>query len=158
MPRTGKNLKTKLAASAFLTVFFISTIVPAEMKLFPMWERMQCGETEFACYNFDTAQKILKLDIDMQSKLGRLETCTKNIIDLTLANIKLNNANTLLHGNIDRLNVRLKEKDEVLTTNTNQMVLANSRDVFGGALPWVIGALLLVAAAAFTGGYYTGSR
>lgn len=158
MRRTGKNWKTKLAASAFFIVFFLSSTVPAELKLFPMWQRMQCGEAEFACYNFTEAQKILNLDIDLQLKLDKLETCTKNVTDLKLSVEKLNDASALLLGNISRYKLRLKEKDKVLVSNTNLMTKYQARDVFGGALPWVIAVVAVVAAGAFAGGYYVGSR
>ena len=158
MPKVGRSLKTKLAASAFLAVFFLSSVVPAELKLFPMWERKQCGSEEFACYDFDTAKKILKLDIDLQLKLDKLETCAKDVTDLKLSVKKLNDANTLLYGNIDRLNIRLTEKDKVLIDNTNLMARYQARDVFGGALPWAIAIVIIVAGASFAGGYYLGSR
>ena len=118
----------------------------------------QCGDAEFACYDFDTAKKILKLDIDLQSKLGKLDTCLKDKVDLQLAIKKLGEASTLLQGNIERLETRLKEKDVVLTENTNLMVKYQARDVFGGALPWVITAVVVMAAAGFVGGYYIGTR
>ena len=151
-------MKTKLAVSSFLFVFLFSVLAPAELKLFPMWERKQCGDAEFACYDFDTAKKILKLDIDLQSKLGKLDTCLKDKVDLQLAIKKLGEASTLLQGNIERLETRLKEKDVVLTENTNLMVKYQARDVFGGALPWVITAVVVMAAAGFVGGYYIGTR
>lgn len=158
MPRTGRSLKTKLAVGSFITVFLLSMVVPAELKLFPMWERKQCGDTEFACYDFETSKKILKLDIDLQSKLGKLDICLKDKVDLELSIKKLGDASTLLQGNIERLETRLKEKNKVLTDNTNLMVKYQARDVFGGALPWVITAVVVMAAAGFVGGYYIGTR
>ena len=164
MPRTGSNLKTKLAVSSFVIVFLLSAAVPAELKLFPMWQRMHCGcaateETDqFACYDFTTAQMILNLDIDLQLKLDKLESCLKDKIDLKLSVSKLNDASALLLGNISRYKLRLKEKDKVLVDNTNLMTKYQARDVFGGALPWVIAVVAVVAAGAFAGGYYIGSR
>lgn len=158
MHKTGNSLRTKLAVGSFLVVFFLSVTVPAELKLFPMWELRTCGSDRLACYDFDTAKKILTLDINLQSKLGELDVCLKDKIDLQLAVKKLDDANTLLHGNVTGLEMRLKEKDGVLTDNTNRMIKYQARDVFGGALPWVITVVVVVAAGAFVGGYYVGSR
>lgn len=154
MHKTGNNLRTKLAVSSFLVVFFMSVVVSAELKLFPMWELKTCGSERLACYDFDTAKKILVLDINLQSKLGELSVCLKDKVDLQQAIKKLNDANTLLHGNVTRLELRLGEKNSVLTNNTNQMLRYQARDIFGGALPWVITAVVVFAAAGFVGGYY----
>jgi hypothetical protein len=135
------------------------------MKLFPPWTRMKnCVATTedlpdlHACYDFEQSKTILKLDLDLQLKLGKLDSCLKDKVDFKLALKKLEDANTLLHGNIGRLEIRLQEKDQVLTDNTHLMVKYQKRDVFGGALPWVIAVVVVVAGAAFAGGYYLGSR
>jgi hypothetical protein len=141
-----------------LAAFLYALPVRAEMKLFPMWEQKKCPEETFACYDFETSKKILKLDLDLQLKLDKLGVCVKDRLDLQTANKKLTDANKLLESNAVQFDERLKEKDETLVKNTNLMIKYQSRDVFGGALPWVIVIVVVVAAGGFAGGYYLGSR
>jgi len=150
-------LRKAIAIIGVLTLL-ASSGATAKMKLFPIWDLKKCGDAEFACYNKEQIKDILKIDLDLQLKLEKLESCSKNIIDLKLSVKNLNAANTLLQSSIGRFKIRLKEKDEVLNKNTNLMIKYQQRDIFGGALPWAITIVVVVAAGSFIGGYYIGTR
>ena len=157
MPRTGKNLKTRLAVSSFLLFFLSASAAQAELKLFPMWERMKCSTGEFACYTFEQSKNILKLDIDLQLKLNRYEACKAAKIDLTGAIEKLQESLILEGGVTNRLETRLKEKDLLLEDTTDKWLKAEDRTVVKW-LPWIIGGILVVGAGTFVTGWYIGSR
>ena len=157
MPKIGKSWKSKLAVSSFLVVFLYSALVPAELKLFPMWERMRCPDKEYACYTFEQTKSILKLDLNLQLKLEELDKCLETKLDLELSIQKLQAASDKDAETIAILNTRLAEKQDVLTETTEKLVKAESRSIWN-YLPWVIGGALLATAVAFGGGWYVGSR
>ena len=151
-------MRRRLVALTLVVSFFYSTSAVGEMRLFPMWERMQCPTEEFACYTFEQSKTILKLDLDLQEKLSILPKLEQNILDLKLSLKKSDEA--LVEANKAKavLDTRFKEKDEAFTKVSLQYRKSLQRDVFGGALPWVITAVILFAAAGFVGGVYAGKK
>lgn len=157
MSTAGRSWKKRLAVSSFILILLSATAAPAEMKVFPMWERMQCGAEEFACYNFTQAQSIVKLDLDVQLKFKELDVLKLKFDDLNLAYEKLDKANTLLGQAIDRLEQRNQEKQAVLEKTTVELKKAEARSVWN-YLPWIITGCVVVAGAAFGVGFYVGTR
>lgn len=144
-------------AVAILTSFFLSLPAQAEMKLFPMWEQKKCPSETFACYNFDTTKKILKIDLDLQLKLDKLDACLKDKTDLQLSFDKLKESNEKLTGINTDLETRLKEKQVVLEENTLALVKSEGSSVWNN-LHWIVIIVVVAAGGAFAGGYYLGSR
>jgi len=152
-------MKTRLVALTIIASLLYSTSAAAELKLFPMWERMECAEREqFACYTFEQAKAILKLDLDLQEKLSVIPKLEQNILDLKLVLEKRDAA--LAEEKKAKLiwKTRFEEKDATLADTSLLYQKAKQRDVFGGALPWVIVSVILVGAAAFVGGFYTHAK
>ncbi len=145
---TGKSWKSKLAVSSLIVAFFWAPFAQAELKHFPMWERMACPVEQFACYTFDQAKQILTLDLDMQLKIETLAITEQKVVDLQLAIVNLKKAAVLDKTVIERLDKRASEKTKKLVDMTNRYIKANKYDVFGGALPWVAMTVIL----AFGGG------
>ena len=148
MLRTGKSWKSKLAVSSLIVAFLYAPLAQAELKHFPMWERMSCPVEQFACYTFDQAKQVLALDLDMQLNIEKLALTEQKVVDLQLAIVGLKKATILDKQVITRLDKRAKEKTKKLVYMTDRYITANKRDVFGGALPWVAVTVIL----AFGGG------
>lgn len=137
-----------------MIVLLIAPPASAELKLFPMWEQKQCPTDTFACYTFDQAKDILKLDLDLQLKLKELEVCTQDKLDLTKAIEDLKKANALFQENANLFDKRLAEKQATVEMLAKDVAKYARRDVFGAALPWVIVVIVVAAAAGFVGGFY----
>lgn len=159
MSTAGRSWKRKLAVSSFILVFLFAVTAPAEMKVFPMWERMECGNPakQFACYDFTQAQGIVKLDLDLQLKFHEFDILKLKYDNLNLAYEKLDKANTLLGQAIERLEQRNNEKQVVLEKTTVELKKSEGRSVWN-YLPWIITGVVLFAGAAFGCGFYVGTR
>jgi hypothetical protein len=140
-----------------LLALFVGTPAQAELKLFPMWEKMQCPTETFACYDFETTKKILKIDLDLQLKLDTLESVSKSLADMKAAYEKIQAAKKLLEDTNASQEIRLKEKQGVLEENTLALVKSEGRSVWNN-LHWITIVVVVVAGGAFAGGYYLGSR
>lgn len=152
-------MKRRLLALTVVASFLYSTSAAAELKLFPMWERMECAEEEqFACYTFDQAKTILKLDIDLQEQLSILPKLEQNILDLKLSLEKSDEALLAEKRAKEILATRFKQKSAAFETMSLMYQKANQRDALGGALPWIVTAVILFAAAGFVGGVYAGKK
>jgi len=165
MPRIGTSWRSRLGVLSFLLVFLYSTLAPAEeMKVLPEWTRMKdCVATTedtldlHACYGFEEAKIVKKLDLDLHLKLEKCKECDVARFNLSEAVKKLSEAIVLKDGIEDRLKIRLKEKDQLLEKTTQNWLKAESRSVWKW-LPWIIGGVVVVGAATFVGGWYVGSR
>lgn len=157
MQRRGKNLRRKLATVSFLLTFLWTIFAPAELKLFPLWELKTCGSDRFACYTFEQTKDILKIDLDLQLKLNDFEGLKTKYTNLEEAYQKLDQANTLLKGNAERLELRLQEKHQVLETTTVELKKAEAHSVWN-YLPWIITGVVLLTGAGFGIGFYLGTR
>lgn len=159
MLTAGKSWKTRLAVSSFLLIFLTAAVAPAELKIFPVWERLQCGSPaqEYACYDFEQAKGILKLDLDLQLKFQEFDALKLKHADLNTAYEKLDKANTLLGQAIERLEQRNQEKQAVLEKTTVELKKAEQRSVWN-YLPWIITGCVVFSAAAFGVGFYIGTR
>ena len=140
----------------FVTILLLCcfpTASLAELKIFPMWEQKQCTATAetFACYTFAQAKEILKLDLELQLKLEKCSTCELANSGLHSSIDKLNQAAALLEESNQTLCARLQEREATFSE-------LEDRDILGGAFPWVLSLVVLVAAGAFVGGWYVGSR
>lgn len=146
-----------VAAALAALLISVPGVAGDGMKIFPMWERAQCGEAELACYTFDQAKQIVTIDFDMQIKLAELSTCQKNYAALEEMQLRYVKVANIYTGIVDRTEERLRTHDEAMGALRVQLDSASSRDAFGGALPWIIVIVLAAAAAAFAGGFCAGS-
>jgi hypothetical protein len=160
MSRIGRSWRMRLAVSSFVLIFFAAVTVPAEMKLIPMWDRLECGPSprqEFACYDFTKAQSIVKIDLDFQLQLKEFEALKLKYGNLGIAYEKLDKSTTLLGQAIERLEQRNQEKHAVLQTTTMELKKAESRSVWN-YLPWIVTATIILAGVGFGCGFYVGTR
>jgi hypothetical protein len=134
-----------------------SPIAAAELKYFPMWERLTCGDAQFACYDFEKSKLILKVDLDVQKMAAELDAANEKSTKLEEARKNLHEAVQIKDAEIVRLNVRLKEKHEVLEKTTLELKKAESNHVVTW-LPWIGLVVLVVGGAAFGGGYYLADK
>jgi len=135
-----------------LLVLSFSIPASAEMKIFPKWELKKCPEQTFACYDFSTTQKILKIDLDMQLKLEKLSLLEISVSSLQDANGKLKKVVELYQNSVNSLEKRLQEKQLVLEKTTKDLIAAEKASVWK-ALPWIIVAVVVVSAGTFYLGY-----
>lgn len=162
MRNLGKSWKSKLAVVGSILVFLCSALAPAEgMKIIPKWTRMaNCVSTTedapnfHACYGFSEAQSIKKLDADIQLKYQKLELVEAVNLELRTALTRLEMTLEKEQENARILQKRLEEKHNNLEKTTDMYITANRRDILGGALPWAVAILAVVAAGAFAGGYF----
>jgi len=144
--------------AVLLLCCFPAAVSADGLKLFPMWEQKKCPTETFACYTFDQAKDILKIDLELQLKLEQCAACQVDKLALTEANQKLEEAAKLLEENNKILDTRLTEKQKSVEDLALTVAKMENRDVFGKALPWVIVVIVVVAAGTFVGGYYLGNR
>lgn len=157
MRSRGKNLKTKLATVSFLLTFLWAALVPAELKLFPLWEQKQCNGETFACYTFDQAKEILKVDLDLQFKLVEFSALEVKYTNLELAYSNLDQVVELLNGIVQRFETRMREKQEVLEETTVRLTKAERHHVMV-YLPWIITGVVVLTGAGVGVGFYLGTR
>ena len=168
MPRPGKTWNSRLSVICFVLVFLYPVIAPAEeMKVIPKWTLMEkCVPTDpggrvddkFACYDFGQAKTLKKLDIDLTLKLQKIELLEAVNVDLREAIKKLEGVVQKEQENTEILQKRLTEKNDNLKGMTEMYITANKRDIFGGALPWPITALVVCLVSGFVGGYYIANK
>jgi hypothetical protein len=144
----------KRLIAVLLLCSFPAAVSADGLKLFPLWEQKKCPTETFACYTFDQAKDILRIDLELQLKLEQCAVCQVDKLALTEANQKLGEAATLLEENNKILDTRLTEKQKSVEDLALTVAKMEDRDVFGKALPWVIVVVLTAAAAGFVGGWY----
>ena len=157
MQRTGTTWSTRLGASTLVLLLFWAPLASAELKYFPMWQRLTCGEQQYVCYDFPTSQTILKVDLKVQEMAAELDVAKQKVVKLNVAAEKLHEAVQLKDEEIVRLTVRKDEKQEVLEKTTLKLKKAESNHVVKW-LPWIGLAVIVIAGAAFGGGYYLGDK
>jgi len=158
MPKIGRSWKKKLGViSSLLLVLLWPAGASAEMKLFPMWELRTCDADRLACYTFEQTKQIVTIDLNLQYKLNSFSVVEQEVVNLKAALEKHKQAAAVDKQVVDRLNLRLTEKDANLSKTTNDLVKAQSRSLWNN-LPWVITGTALTAVAAFVSGWYVGSR
>lgn len=150
-------MKRLLLALPFLLIPLLAAADDGKLKLFPLWELKQCPTETFACYDFETSKKILKLDLELQLKLEKCDVCEQNKADLLLAVDKLKLASVEDKKVIDGLNVRLTEKQTKLEETTLELKKAEEHTVWR-YLPWFIAGAAVLTAGAFVAGWYTSTR
>ena len=141
-----------LALPLFLAAAFAAAD-EGKMKIFPVWELRQCPAEMYACYDFETAKKILKLDIDLQLTLEKCTVCEQDRTDLRVAVDKLKLATAEDKKIIDNLTVRLTEKQATLEKTTLELKKAEEHTVWR-YLPWIIAGATILAAGSFVAGWY----
>lgn len=140
-----------------LAATLMATPAYAGMKLFPIWERMNCGGQQFACYDFETAKQIFNIDLELQYEMERLEKLERNLYDLDNAYATLEESNEILTLINENLEIRLEEKHAILEENTLALMKSENKSVWNN-VHWIATAVVLVSAGAFIGGYYVGNR
>jgi hypothetical protein len=152
MRRRGKSLSAWLVASSFL----FAMPVRGEMEIFPMWTVLKCPTEEFACYDMPQTKKIMNIDLSLQLRLKEFENCLADRSSLQLAIDKHKEAAEKDKQQIERLDTRLKEKDQVLVTTTEELKKAESRSIVSW-LPWLVGGTLILLIGSFAGGILVGA-
>jgi hypothetical protein len=141
-----------------LLMLLIATAAQAQgMKLFPLWDERQCPKDTYACYTFDQAKTIVKLDLELQFKLKELEACTTDRVDLNLAIEKLRLASLEDKKSIDLLTTRLDEKQKALVTAARIAAKAEGQSIFH-YLPWIVVGVVVVAGGTFVLGWAVGAH
>ena len=106
----------------------------------------------FVCYDFEGIQKILSVEQDAIKWHNMNLHLDAQVKDLTTANTKLKTVVTSLEGDVDRLSEGYSGAMDSLGKAERRAQDAEARDVFGGALPYVITGLVV----AFLGGFLAG--
>jgi hypothetical protein len=147
--------RAKIFAVPLAIIFFWAALCQAELKFFPAWEEKQCGAETLGCYTQNQIKNILKVDLDLQLKIRDLDLATKTVAELELMIDVQARAADALHASVVLLDMRLLNKQKKMEHLALRVIESNSRDVFGGAMPWVVVALFFAAIAGFAGGFYT---
>jgi len=144
----------KLFALVLASALLHSSSAAAKMELFPIWEEKECNGVTMGCYSFDKAKEIVKIDLQLQLRLKRCEAWEEEYPKLQLAFDNLHKAYDLSLQVRDRLEKRNLEKTKTIEDLAAKTYKMSNRDVFGGALPWVVVLMLLT----FTGGVVAGVK
>lgn len=138
---------------AFILLLLIPVTAKAELKLFPMWESQLCAGGRYACYDFEAAKSIIKIDLDLQFKLKELDLCTKDLKDHQDIILKLQGMMAKDQESISALQTRLTEKDAVLVKTTEELKKMESTSIWN-YIPWIIAGAAVLAGGAFVAGWY----
>lgn len=159
-----KSIGSRLLAVVVAALVLAWPSAPrAEMKLFPVWTRMQCGSCVggnapfYACYNFVQVKRIYALDLDLQFKLAELAECRDKYDYLDQAYAKLFEANVICEESLSMLEARLLEKDDTLEDLSLELDEALEQNVWNYS-PWLIAGAVVLAGAGFGLGFYLGDR
>jgi hypothetical protein len=144
----------RYVAAITLLAFLWATAAQAEMKLFPLWTEKKCDGETWGCYTFEQMQKIMKIDLDLQLKLGTCEVWEEKYTKLDTAYLNLRKAYDLSQGVRIRLETRLDEKTVLIRDLSEQVHKYANRDIWGSALPWVIVGLVVSFAGGVVAGVY----
>lgn len=158
MRRFGLSLRTLLVSSLLLLVTFPAATLRAEMFVFPRWDRISCGGDTYACYTFEKTKKILKVDLDMQLTLRKLELCEGSLQEYRGFYYDLLRTHRILIDVKNKYDAHIDEKNKLIQEFSAKAAQAESRDILGGALPWVVTTLVVFSALSLAGGYYLGSK
>ena len=145
-------MQRRYIVAVLLFNFFWTTSATAEMKLFPLWTEKACDEQTWGCYDFNQMKDIVKLDLTLQLKLEKCKIWEEQYTKSDAAYLDLRKAYDLTQDIRVRMETRLDEKTTLIKDLSEQVHKYASRDIWGGALPWVIVGII----AAFAGGVVTG--
>jgi hypothetical protein len=127
------------------------------MRFFPVWELLQCPEETYACYTFDQAKNIIRLDLEFQMKEAECSACMDNSSIFTETAEKLNMAYSRQKDSIDMLTENLAAKEKQFDDIRMALKEAEQHTV-GHYLPWIITGVLLAATFSFLGGWVAGAQ
>lgn len=160
MQRAGKSFASRLLVSSLIALFLGTTsFVGAEggVQYIPIWEEKDIEGKTWGCYTLPEIKELMKLDYDMQFQTSALQLYrTSN--DSLFTSVDLTaQAHELCLNVVDRLDERLRAKQEVLEETTKSLSASEDRDILT-VLPWIIAGSVLVTAIAFGTGAYLGHK
>lgn len=127
------------------------------MRFFPVWELRQCPDETYACYSFDQAKNIIRLDLEFQMKEAECDACMDNSSIFTETAEKLNMAYAKQQESIDMLTENLAAKEKQF--DDIRLALKEARQhTVGYYLPWIVTGVLLASTCAFVGGWVAGAQ
>jgi len=127
------------------------------MRFFPVWELRQCPEETYACYTFDQAKDLIRLDLEFQMKEAECDACMDNSSIFTETAEKLNMAYSKQKESIDMLTENMAAKEKQCDDMRLELKKAEQRTV-GHYLPWIVSGVLLASTFAFVGGWVAGAQ
>ena len=120
----------------------ISTISATTTSL-PSWQRMKILDQELACYNFEKAKDLKLFEND----------CLRCQRDLTLKDLELESLKMQFNQAVSIIQLDSKIIKDALAHTASvtaqrdayiqKYIEADSRDILGGGLPWMITALVI---------------
>lgn len=139
-----------------ILLLLLSAPAGAELKLFPMWESKLCGDGRFACYDFDKAKSIIKIDLDLQLKLKELDACKKDLEDTNGIVLKLQGMMAADQNTIGTLQLRLKEKTAAHDKAVEELKKMEGSSIWN-YVPWIIAGTVVLMSGSFVLGWYLSS-
>lgn len=138
-----------------LLLLLLSPPSKSEMEIFPKWKNQICNGEEMACYTFEEAKKILKIDLDTQLQRDELIRIRAVMENLKKANEKLDDAYVLLAKDLRLTRERLSQKAAVLEDTTEKLSSCLEDDA-NNWIWWIVGSAAVTAS--FVGGVYFGLK
>ena len=142
----------KIVAALLLFIYPLNAL--ADMRILPEWQLLKSDGNEYACYAFEAAKELKKADLkcaENQSLLSLREqeikksNESKAIDDQILSEVR---------GQVSELKQQNKSLIESNIDLTSSLEGAQERDIFGGALPWVITGGAIVFAGGLLAGFF----
>lgn len=84
------------------------------MQVIPLWERTTCGNETKACYSFDKAQELYKLDLKLQFELKKSELLEQSAKSFQEAITKFDQIDYVNQKTINNLQDMLRENQKIL--------------------------------------------
>jgi len=140
--------------SALLLIFLLaspSDFLSDGMQLIPMWERMNCGKAVMACYNFDQAKELYKIDLKMRFELKKVELLESTSKDLQQAITKFDQIDMASQRTINNLQDILKENEKVVFELKKENLDLREPSFFGKWYVLSLGAIAFFVAGAVVG-------
>lgn len=135
-----------------LVLLFLPMPLAAEgMQVIPMWERTTCGTEVLACYDFDQAQQIYKLDLKLQVELKKVELLEKTSSDYQKAFTKFDQIDLINQRTISNLQELLKNEQNIALELKKENLDLRTPSFFGRWYVLAAGAIVLFATSLVVG-------
>lgn len=126
------------------------------MQIIPPWELRLCPTEKYACYSFDKAKELIKLDLELQLKLKECEVC-KTVLESANGTIQhQEEVIKKLEDNVETLTKMYNRRKEISEKQATEIAKLERYNIFGNALPLFLGAVIGGITLGFVGGYLLG--
>ena len=126
--------------------------VMAEMLVLPNWKRVETVQRVMACYSFETAKELKLIDSECELNKRKVKT-SLNLLSLAETRIDIQ---TKIISKQEEILVKTESHVSLLDVDNDRLReerdSALKRDIFGGALPW----LIAIGVGVFAGGVVVG--